>query len=104
MHDLSSNITFDKAAASNSPWLRFLSALLALAFVHALVVLFLGIDKPLLDLHYFRQTQTALSAYWILKGGPWLAYETPVLGFPWAVPFEFPVYQLLAAGVAWLGI
>jgi hypothetical protein len=104
MLDISSNITLSKTEQQGSPWLTFLSALLALAFVHAIVILFLGIDKPLLDLHSFRQTQTALSAYWILKGGPWLAYETPVVGYPWAIPFEFPLYQLLVAGVAWVGI
>ena len=104
MHDQSANIQFCKMTEQSTPWLLFLSALLTLAFVHALVILFLGIDKPLLDLHYFRQTQTALSAYWILNGGPWLAYETPVLGYPWAIPFEFPVYQLFVAGVAWLGV
>ena len=38
------------------------------------------------------------------NGGPWLAYETPVLGYPWAIPFEFPVYQLSVAGVASLGV
>jgi hypothetical protein len=45
-----------------------------------------------------------LSAYWILHGGPWLAYETPVLGAPWSLPFEFPTYQLLAAALARLGV
>lgn len=104
MHDLSSNIKFAEPRPETSPWLKLLGALLAAAFVHALVVLFLGIDKPLLDFHYFRQTQTALSVYWILQGGPWLAYETPVLGYPWSIPFEFPLFQLLAAALAWLGV
>lgn len=71
----------------------------AAALVHALVSLFTGLDHLLLDLHGFRQTQTAITSYWIARGGPILAYETPVLGAPWAVPYEFPLYQLL---VAWL--
>lgn len=54
---------------------------------------------PLIDEHSFRQTQTALSAYWIYHEGYTFDYITPVLGFPWAIPFEFPLYQLL---VAWL--
>jgi hypothetical protein len=83
---------------------KILSALLILAISHAIAVLFLGFGNPLLDLHSFRQTQTALSAYWILKGGAWLAYETPVVGAPWAIPFEFPIYQLLAAGLAKSGL
>jgi hypothetical protein len=33
----------------------------------------------------------------MLQGSPLLAYETPVLGPPWSIPLEFPVYQ---AGVA----
>lgn len=44
--------------------------------------------------HEFRQTQTAISAYFIQQEGNYsLAYPTPVLGKPWAVPFEFPLYQ-----------
>lgn len=60
----------------------FLLALLVLAGAHAAYVLILGLNKPLLDLHSFRQTQTAISVWRIMQGGPWLAYETPVLGAP----------------------
>jgi 4-amino-4-deoxy-L-arabinose transferase-like glycosyltransferase len=35
-----------------------------------------------------------------MHGGPVLAYETPVLGYPWSIPFEFPLFQMLAAAVA----
>jgi hypothetical protein len=35
----------------------------------------------------------------MLKGSPWLAYQTPVFGAPWSIPFEFPIYQLLTAGI-----
>ncbi len=81
-----------------------LYGMFAAAILHAIFILTLGINKPLLDLHKFRQTQTALTTYWILKGGPWLAYETPVLGAPWSIPFEFPLYQLLTAGLTVLGL
>ena len=57
-------------------------------------------NLPLLGMHSFRQTHTAITAYWLMHGSPWLAYETPVLGAPWSVPFEFPFYQLLVAGLA----
>lgn len=57
-------------------------------------------NQPILDQYAFRQTQTAISSYWIIHGGNWLAYPTPVLGAPWAIPFEFPLYQWLAAGLA----
>jgi|CXWL01.1.fsa_nt_gi hypothetical protein len=42
----------------------------------------------------FRQTQTALSAHFIkLENNFSLAYPTPVLGKPWSIPMEFPLYQ-----------
>jgi len=48
----------------------------------------------------FRQTQTALSAYFIQRDHDFsLAYPTPVLGKPWSVPIEFPLYQW---SVVWL--
>ena len=72
--------------------------------LRALFVLASGLWQPLLDLHSFRQTQTALSAYWLLRGGPWLAYETPVLGAPWSIPFEFPLYQWIVAIIATTGL
>jgi hypothetical protein len=83
---------------------NILRVFLVLAFIHALGVLAVGINQPLLDVHAWRQTQTALTAYWLLRGGPWLAYQTPVLGAPWSVPFEFPVYQLITAAVSAIGI
>jgi len=64
----------------------------------------IGIANPILDLYFFRQTQTALSAYWLWRGGPWLSYETPALGFPWSIPFEFPFYQGLVALLRAIGI
>jgi hypothetical protein len=71
---------------------------------HGIYYLLLGITNPILDFHYPRQTQTALSAYWLWRGGPWLAYQTPMVGFPWSVPMEFPVYQGLVAILRGLGI
>src|SRR5688572_3944966 len=42
----------------------------------------------------FRQAQTALSALFIQRDRDFsLAYPTPVLGKPWSVPMEFPLYQ-----------
>lgn len=51
----------------------------------------------LLDQHGFRQTQTAITVYWFLRDGFRLDYQTPVLGAPWSVPFEFPLFQILTA-------
>jgi hypothetical protein len=59
-----------------------------------------GRAGSLSDAHGFRQSQTALTSYYLLNGGPVLRYETPVLGAPWSIPFEFPVFQWLVAQTA----
>ena len=42
----------------------------------------------------FRQAQTALTAEFIQREDNFsLAYPTPVLGKPWSIPMEFPLYQ-----------
>lgn len=74
-------------------WMPWLAALLSFGALLA------SWDLPLLEAHGFRQTQTAISAYW-MADGDWLAYPTPVLGAPWTIPFELPVFQLLVLGVA----
>lgn len=76
-------------------WLIFLAGL-----IFCLSQLAASFSHPILDQYSFRQTQTAISVYWIIKGGPWIAYQTPVLGSPWSLPFEFPLYQWLVAIVA----
>jgi hypothetical protein len=69
------------------------------ALVHAAFFALYYVHQPLIESHAFRQTQTALTSYWILEEGWKIAYQTPVVGFPWAIPFEFPLYQSLVAGV-----
>jgi hypothetical protein len=58
-------------------------------------------DRALVDLYGFRQTQTALTAE-MLKNprNPLIAYETPVLGKPWSIPMEFPLFQLTVARIS----
>jgi 4-amino-4-deoxy-L-arabinose transferase-like glycosyltransferase len=77
---------------------------LAVALVHAIYYLVLGLNNPALDQYNFRQTQTALTAYWFWREGLKLAYETPVVGYPWSVPFELPVYQALVALLRLFGV
>ncbi|MEO6874516.1 MAG: glycosyltransferase family 39 protein [Opitutaceae bacterium] len=49
----------------------------------------------------FRQTQTAISALFIQKEHNFsLAYPTPVLGAPWSIPLEFPLYQWTVVGLS----
>lgn len=47
--------------------------------------------------HSFRQFQTAVSARYLARDGFRLDYETPVLGPPWSIPMEFPLYQYTVA-------
>jgi len=79
--------------------LAIAAALFVAAFIHAVLVVSIGWTHGIFDAHPFRQTQTAVSVYWMLQGGPLLAYHTPVLGYPWAIPLEFPLYQWLVAGL-----
>lgn len=49
----------------------------------------------------FRQAQTALSIHFIKEEGNYsIDYPTPVLGKPWSIPMEFPLYQWTVAGVS----
>src|SRR5262249_52359859 len=88
----------------DSALLAVLAVLLGTISAPALFWLLVGLTQPIADLHQFRQTQTAIAAYWIWRGGPWLAYETPVLGYPWSIPFEFPIFQYLLAALRLIGI
>lgn len=74
------------------------AVLAALVFFGSLWALTREWEKPLLDLHSFRQTQTAISTYYMV-GNPkvFLDYTTPILGKPWAIPLEVPFYQWVVA-------
>lgn len=86
------------SAAPMKRWLFW--ALLA----HSFAVLCWRWNQPLVGEHGFRQTQTAISVFWMLRGSPLIAYWTPVLGPPWQIPFEFPLYQWVLAVFAWAGM
>ena len=75
-----------------------------IGLVASSLALVVGFQQGILDLHDFRQAQTALTTYWMTKGGDWLAYETPVVGYPWTIPFEFPVFQWVSALVSLSGL
>jgi hypothetical protein len=66
------------------------AAFIALRYAHQLP----------LDLYSFRQTQTAITTYWLGINGFSLNYETPVVGPPWSIPFEFPLYQYMVVLLA----
>ncbi len=57
--------------------------------------------RPLLEHEAWRETQTAITSYWMIREGWSLAYQTPVLGYPWTIPLELPIYQSIVAFIAW---
>ncbi len=67
------------------------------AMLVSLIVLIRWINFPISDADAFRQTQTAISTEYIFEGKSFLLYQTPVLGYPWEIPFEFPLYQIAVA-------
>jgi hypothetical protein len=76
---------------------RILSVIFVLLLIHSVIAISTGWTHTINDEHGFRQAQTAITIDSLVKGGPWIAYETPVLGPPWSVPFEFPLYQWITA-------
>ena len=70
------------------------------AFLFSLTAIFIGFRHSIFDFHGFRQAQTAITAEYMQRGGPFLHYETPVFGPPWSIPFEFPLYQKIVAEFA----
>ena len=59
------------------------------------------LQQPLIDKHEFRQTQTALSALFLQPGlQGFINYQTPVLGAPWSIPMELPLFQWLSHQLA----
>ena len=74
--------------------------LCALAAAFGAWALHVGWHHSILDLHQWRQSHTAISAYEMMRGGPFWRYLTPILGPPWPSPIEMPLYQWIVAGIA----
>ena len=66
-----------------------------LAGVALLAIVARGFQPWITDQYAFRQTQTAIVAQYLHGPGDLFTGELPVLGSPWSVPFEFPIYQAL---------
>lgn len=89
------------AAVLRRCWAPLLASVVAL-FATAMALMYAS--QPLLEAHAFRQTQTGLTSLWMIREGWRLDYQTPVAGFPWSIPFEFPLFQFLAALIVqWSG-
>jgi Dolichyl-phosphate-mannose-protein mannosyltransferase len=73
-------------------------AFVALALVAFVAVVVPTLHQPLLGNHAFRQTQTAYTARIYHEDGVDLLHpKLPVLGEPFEVPFEFPLFQATAS-------
>jgi hypothetical protein len=81
---------------------RPLVALSLVSLLLPLTYLWMVVGAPILESHAFRQTQTAITAYWFVQEGFRLAYQMPVLGYPWSAPFEFPFFQAVVAAISTL--
>jgi hypothetical protein len=63
------------------------------------------LSQPLTAISSFRQTETAYPALiYHEQGINLLNPQLPVLGSPWQVPFEFPLFQAMAALVMNVGV
>ena len=78
----------------------FSKLLFAITLLIIVSVNFIYSKNPILDQYGFRQTQTALTSYYLNENGFSLSYETPVVGKSWSIPFEFPIYQQIVASTS----
>jgi len=82
------------------------SRILLAVFVAALAVHVWGVTfnwkMPFLAGHEFRQSQTAITTYYIDQQNNFsLLYETPILGKPWvSILMEVPVYEWAVVGLS----
>lgn len=70
---------------------------LAICLTYSISTATVGWDHTINDRHSFRQAQTATTALYLVNQPFRWAYETPILGKPWSIPMEVPVYQWLVA-------
>jgi hypothetical protein len=83
---------------------RLLMIAIVALFAFNACILWVGLTYAIDDMYGFRQAQTAITAYWLVKEPHFLAYQMPSLGYPWSVPFEYPVYQWMVYLVAKAGV
>jgi hypothetical protein len=91
-------------AGMDSDWVlaRALPVIFACGMIYAIATASIGWGNTLNDRHSFRQSQTATTAYYMVGQPLKFAYETPVLGKPWPLPLEFPLYQWIVARIVGL--
>ena len=74
-----------------------LGGIVVIMLLMSINIMSYGFNYPIIDMFGFRQAQTAITSYWFVQEGYKFNYITPVLGPPWSVPFEFPIYQYIVA-------
>jgi len=80
------------------PTLRWEWVLLSVVLLVSIVWRIPTLDQNLVEAHGFRQTQTAMQTVQFHESGiDLLRPEIPVLGEPWTIPFEFPLFQAVAS-------
>src|SRR2546423_2871146 len=93
------------ALARSRPLLRDGRVVVLLSLIVAGCIRLPTLFQPLLEAHPFRQTQTAYTAVLYHRNGIDLWHTPlPVVGPPWEVPFEFPLFQAGGAVLMNLGI
>ncbi|MCF7728981.1 MAG: glycosyltransferase family 39 protein [Chthoniobacterales bacterium] len=81
---------------------NFYKIIVAVIFISIILFYLKYVSQPLFGWYGSREVQTAITAYWIdfrHISKSLFSYETPILGYPWSIPFEFPLFQIGAAGL-----
>ncbi|MHC4076625.1 MAG: glycosyl transferase, partial [Planctomycetota bacterium] len=84
---------------SQKPGVACFLCLFIICLIAHVILASVGWNNTLCGWHGFRQTQTAITSYYTIKEGFKLNYVTPVLGKPWSIPMEFPLFQWIVAVV-----
>jgi len=93
-------------ARIRASWREVALALLPVAIIALSVLVHVRtLNQPLLETYGFRQTQTAYTARVFHESGIDLLHsQMPVMGPPWEVPFELPLFQAAASLVMDVGV
>lgn len=87
-------------AGASRPWsweTRLCVLIFGLALALNVGLSSIGWDNTLIGGYQFRQIQTAITTDYFIRDGIKLNYETPVLGTPWEIPLELPLFQACVA-------
>jgi 4-amino-4-deoxy-L-arabinose transferase and related glycosyltransferases of PMT family len=90
----------DNKRVLNAAWANRHALVLVILLTLSAPLRLMNLGEPFVGEHEFRQTQTALSVWDMRAHGISLLHpKLPLFGPPWECPFEYPVFQLVAAAV-----